>query len=175
MKINKSYNWRTPNLLVTLEKPAQNSYGSTYQILWQFRWPVCYEPDEYCWHFVPHFKSILAYTVWLYTSFLVTFECVSKVSMAGASRAMKHLKPPSSFRLHVMNLIKRYSHNFIALLAYERKIYSYNEYEKCIMCSLLLPNSLRRAMLGPLGPQRIKLYQHLIIFTFLKIFNQDFW
>jgi len=54
--------------------------------------------------------------------------------MAGASRAMKYLKPPSSFRIHVINLIKGYSHTFVAVLAYERTIYSYNEYEKCIMC-----------------------------------------
>jgi hypothetical protein len=54
--------------------------------------------------------------------------------MAGANRAMKHIKPPSSFRLHVISLIKGYTHTFIVVLTYERKIYSYNEYEKCIMC-----------------------------------------
>lgn len=124
--------------------------------------------DEYCWHFVPRFKSILEQAVWLYTSFLVTFEWVFKTPMAGASRATKHLKPPSSFGLRVFSLIKGYSHAFTADLTYECKIYSYNEHEKCIMCSLLLPNSFRKAMLGPLWLQRIQLYQ-LIIFTFLKI------
>lgn len=54
--------------------------------------------------------------------------------MAGANRAMKYLKPPSSFRLHVISLIKGYFHTFIAVLAYELKTYSYNEYEMCITC-----------------------------------------
>jgi hypothetical protein len=54
--------------------------------------------------------------------------------MAGASRAMKHLKPPTSFRLHVISLIKGYPHTFIAALTYERNIYCYNEYEKFIAC-----------------------------------------
>ena len=68
--------------------------------------------------------------------------------MAGASRAMKHLKLPSSFRIHVINLIKGYSHTFVAVLAYERKINSYMNLKSAN--SLLLPQSLRKATLGSL-------------------------
>ena len=87
--------------------------------------------------------------------------------MAGASRAMKHLKPPSSFHLHCISLINGYFRTFIVVLAYEPKTYSYNEYEKRITCKQsAITYSFRKAMLGPLWPQILQLYQNLIIITF---------